>query len=33
MDGRSSDNAHFFDHPYNICGKAIALLYGEEQRF
>ena len=29
----ASDTAHFCDHPYNICGEASALLYGEEQEF
>ena len=29
----ASDAAHFCVHPYNICGEASAVLYGEEQRF
>ena len=29
----ASDTAHFYVHPYNICGKARAHLYDEEQSF
>ena len=27
----ASDTAHFFVHPYSICGGASARLYDEEQ--
>ena len=27
----ASDTAHFCVHTYNVCGKASALRYGEEQ--
>ena len=27
------DTAYFCVHPYNICGEASALHYGEEQSF
>ena len=29
----ASDTGHFCVHPYNTCGEAGALLYGEEQSF